>query len=78
MDYTVDGILQARILEWIAYPFPGGPSQIRGGTQVSHIAGDSLPTKLSGKPNQGRSSQKSPEARWKGPEKLIKIRRSTT
>ena len=23
MDYTVQGILQARILEWVAFPFPG-------------------------------------------------------
>ena len=22
-DYTVRGILQARILEWVAFPFPG-------------------------------------------------------
>ena len=22
MDYTVHGILQARILEWVAFPFP--------------------------------------------------------
>ena len=24
MDYTVHGILQARILEWVAFPSPGG------------------------------------------------------
>jgi len=24
MDYTVHGILQARILEWVAFPFSGG------------------------------------------------------
>jgi len=29
MDYTVDGILQARILEWVAVPFSRGPSQPR-------------------------------------------------
>ena len=23
MDYVVHGILQARILEWVAFPFPG-------------------------------------------------------
>ena len=27
MGYTVHGILQARILEWIAFPFSGGSSQ---------------------------------------------------
>ena len=26
MDYTVHGILQARILEWVAIPFSRGPS----------------------------------------------------
>ena len=26
MDYTVDGILQARILEWVAFPFARGSS----------------------------------------------------
>ena len=29
MDYTVHGILQARILEWVAFPFSGGSSQPR-------------------------------------------------
>ena len=39
MDYTVHGILQARILEWVAFPFSRGSSQPRNRTQVSHIAG---------------------------------------
>ena len=38
-DYTVRGILQARILEWIAAPFSRRSSQSRARTQVSHIAG---------------------------------------
>ena len=29
MYYTVPGILQARILEWVAYPFSSGSSQPR-------------------------------------------------
>ena len=29
MDYTVHGILQARVLEWIAFPFSRGSSQPR-------------------------------------------------
>ena len=29
MDYTVHGILQIRILEWVAFPFSGGSSQRR-------------------------------------------------
>ena len=34
-----DGILQARILEWVAFPSFRGSSQPRDGTQVSCIAG---------------------------------------
>ena len=37
--YTVHGILQARIVEWIAIPFSKGSSQTRDWTQVSHIVG---------------------------------------
>ena len=40
MEYTVHGILQARILEWVAVPFSKGSSQPRDWTQVSHIAGE--------------------------------------
>ena len=39
MDYTVHGILQARILKWVAVCFSKGSSQPRDWTQVSHIAG---------------------------------------
>ena len=38
MDYTVHGILQARILEYVAFPFFKGSSQPRDQTKVSHIA----------------------------------------
>ena len=38
MDYTVHGILQARILERVAFPFSRGSSQPRDWTQVSCIA----------------------------------------
>ena len=39
LDCIVHGILQARILEWVAFPFSRGSSQPRHRTQVSHIAG---------------------------------------
>ena len=39
MDYTVHGILQDRILEWAAFAFSRGSSQLKDQTQVSHIAG---------------------------------------
>ena len=42
MNCTVRGILQARILEWVAFPFSRGSSQPRDQTQVSHIARVSL------------------------------------
>ena len=39
MDYSVHGILQARIPEWVAFLFSRGSSQYRDRTQVSCIAG---------------------------------------
>ena len=39
MDYTVHGILRARILEWVACPFSRGSSQHRDWAQVSCVAG---------------------------------------
>ena len=39
MNYMVHGILQARILEWVAFPFSRESSQPRDQTQVSCIAG---------------------------------------
>ena len=39
MDYTVHGILQARILEWVAFPSSSGSFQPRDWTRVSCIAG---------------------------------------
>ena len=35
----IHGILQARLLEWVAILFFGGSSQPKDGTQVSCIAG---------------------------------------
>ena len=39
MDYIGHGILQARILKWVAVPFSRGSAQPRDQTQVSHVAG---------------------------------------
>ena len=36
---SVHGILQARMLEWVAIPFSKGSSQPMDWTQVSHTAG---------------------------------------
>ena len=47
----VHGILQARILEWIAFPFSRGSFQPSDQTQVPTSQIDSLPTEPQGKPN---------------------------
>ena len=39
IDYTVHGILQARILEWVAFPFSRGSPQLKDWPQVSCIVG---------------------------------------
>ena len=49
-DYTVHGIVQARIVEWVAFPFSQESSQPRDQTQVSHIACNSLPAEPQWKP----------------------------
>ena len=67
MDYAVRGILQARILEWVALSISRGSSQRRDQTQVSDIPGgfftnwtlreaDQMPTCI---------SKKSPQAIFK-------------
>ena len=48
MDYTVVGTLQARTLEWVAFPFSRGSSQLRDRTALQ---ADSLPAKPPGKPD---------------------------
>ena len=50
MEYTVRGILQARILEWVAFPFFSGSSRPRNWTGSPALQVDSLPTEPSGKP----------------------------
>ena len=47
---SVHGILQARILEWVAIPFSRGSSQPMIRTQVSCIEVDSLPPEPLGRP----------------------------
>ena len=44
-DYSVHGILQATILEWVAFPFSIGSPQ-----RISHIAGDSYQLSHKGTP----------------------------
>ena len=58
MDSAVHGLLQARILEWVAIPFSRQSSWSRDQTWVSHIA-DSL---LSEPPGKREDHQGSPDA----------------
>ena len=77
MDYSlqgssVHGILQQRILEWVAIPFSRGSSQPRDRTQVSHIAGSfftiwatrEAPDVLKASPNEMIWWPSSPKAYW--------------
>ena len=50
MVYTVHGILQARILEWVAFPFSRGSSQPWIKLRSSTLQADSLPAEPQGKP----------------------------
>ena len=43
VDYPVHGLLQARILEWVAIPVSRGSSQSRDRIRVSYIAGRFFP-----------------------------------
>ena len=50
MNYSVNGILQARKLDWVAFPFSRGSSQPRNWTQSPPLQVDSLPFEPPGKP----------------------------
>ena len=57
MGHIVHGILQARILEWVAFPFSRGSSQPRDQIQVFCIAGRFFTSWATGKPkNSGVGS----------------------
>ena len=51
MDCTVHGILQARILEWVAFPFSRGSSWPKDWTWVSRTVGRCLPSEPPGTDN---------------------------
>ena len=51
-DYTVHGILQAKILEWVAIPFSRGSSQLRDQAQVSQMAGGFFTNWATSKPQE--------------------------
>ena len=49
VDYTVHGILQARILEWVAFLFSRGSSNPRIEPRSPTLQADSLPAEPQGK-----------------------------
>ena len=49
---SVHGILQARVLQWVAMPSFRSSSQPRDRTRVSHIAGGNLPSEPPGQPKK--------------------------
>ena len=55
MDYTVHGILQARILEWVVFPFSRGSFQ----SSSPALRADSLPAEPPGKPLREESKSES-------------------
>ena len=55
MDYTAHGILQARILEWVAFSFSRGSSQPRDWIQASCIAGGFFTSWATREANQNHS-----------------------
>ena len=50
MDYTVHGILQARLLEWVPFPFPGDLPNPGVKSRSPTLQADSLPAEPQGKP----------------------------
>ena len=54
MDYTLHGILQARILKWVAFPSPGNLPKPRIEPRSPTLQADSLPTEPPGKPKSTR------------------------
>jgi len=50
MDYTVHGILQGRILEWVGFPFSRGSPNPGIEPRSPALQADSLPAEPQGKP----------------------------
>ena len=50
MNYIVHGILQARILEWVAFPSPGDLPKLRINPRSPVLHMDSLPVESQWKP----------------------------
>ena len=73
MDYTVHGILQARILEWVAFPLSRESSQPRDRAQVSCIAGGCFTTWATREASKKNKLQK--DIAWIKPFKEVEVAR---
>ena len=60
MHYTVHGILQARILEWVVFPFSRRSSNPGIEPRSPALQADSLPAEPQGKPKNTRVGSLSP------------------
>ena len=60
IEYTVHGILQARIMEWVAIPFSRGSSQPRDRTLVSCIASRFFTSSITREAQEYQSEQPIP------------------
>ena len=78
MDYTVHGILQVRILEWLAFPFSRRSSQPRNQLESPALKVNSLLAEPQGKPKVSRRKKiiKS-RNHWSRKQKTIEKRRET-
>ena len=65
MDYTVHGILQARILERVAFPFSRGSSHPGIKPRSPALQADSLPAEPQGKPKTDENVSKDTQATLK-------------
>ena len=54
MNYLVHEILQAKILEWVAFPFSKGSSQLGIKPRSPVLQADYLPAETLGKPKNTR------------------------
>ena len=56
MDYTVRGILQAGILDWVAFPSPGDLPNPGIKPRSPALRADSLPAESQGKPHKSKEA----------------------
>ena len=68
------GILQARILEWVAFPFSRGSSWPGNQTRISCIAGGFLPTEFSGNPKNWEEYKLVRQTLQKTVQSLLKVK----